>query len=195
MPRVTFVKSARKANPVAAVGESYYWWKFRYGGKRFSKTYPRGSQLTQSAYFGGVRELVERIEDADIQIGEYDTFIEFRDEIVSDIRQLGEEASESRDNMPEGLQEGDTGQMLEARYEACEQAASEIEYMEPEGWEDYTEEKAAFEEWHAAEPDCDVDEQEYIDWQDAEVDDPDDTVEEFDKSEMIDLISSCEDCY
>ena len=38
MPRVHHVKSARKDNPVAKKGESYYWWKFRYGGKRYSKT-------------------------------------------------------------------------------------------------------------------------------------------------------------
>ncbi len=59
MPRVTHVKKARKDNPVCKAGESYYWWKFRYGGKRYSLTRPRPSQLTQSAYFGGLRALCE----------------------------------------------------------------------------------------------------------------------------------------
>jgi hypothetical protein len=50
MPRVHHVKKARKDNPVAKRGESYYWWKFRYGGKHYSLTRPKASQLTQSPY-------------------------------------------------------------------------------------------------------------------------------------------------
>ena len=197
MPRVTHVKSARKANPVAEIGQPYYWWKFRHGGKRFSKTYPRPSQLTQSAYFSGIRSLVEQIEDTEIEMGDNDAFIELRDEITSQLRELGEEANESLQNMPEGLQQGDTGMMLEARYEACEQAADEIEYMELEGWEDYTSEKEAYLDWVAGEPDVGVDTDEYIAWQESEVDDPEETAEGWEDkaSEMVDLVSSCEDCY
>jgi hypothetical protein len=54
MPRVNFVKKARKAIPSSGikVGDSYYWWKFRYGGKFVSKERPRQSQLTQSKLSG-----------------------------------------------------------------------------------------------------------------------------------------------
>ena len=43
MPRVNYVKKARKNNPAVKRGESYFWWKFRYGGKQYSKTRPRQS--------------------------------------------------------------------------------------------------------------------------------------------------------
>ena len=65
MPRVKHVQSARKAIPSAGieVGDSYYWWKFRYGGKRVSKTYPKRSQLTQSLW-SSVYAAQEELEEA-----------------------------------------------------------------------------------------------------------------------------------
>ena len=86
MPRVTFVKSARKDNPVAKKGESYYWWKFRYGGKRYSKTRPRPSQLTQSPYYSQVRSLVEQIEDATVT--DQEQFEELRDAMREELESL-----------------------------------------------------------------------------------------------------------
>lgn len=125
MPRVHYVKAARKENPVAKVGEPYYWWKFRYGGKHFSKTHPKPSQLTQSAYLSQVRELSERLDDADA-----DDLASLVDEIASDLEQLGQECQDSLDNMPEALQEGGTGQLLQERYDACEQASSELQSLD-----------------------------------------------------------------
>jgi hypothetical protein len=53
MARAHFVKKARKAIPGTDIkkGDSYYWWKFRFGGKRTSKTAPKASQLTQSEFW------------------------------------------------------------------------------------------------------------------------------------------------
>jgi hypothetical protein len=45
---------------------------------------------------------------------------------------LGEQAQESFDNMPEGLQQGDTGQMLENRAQACHDAAATLEALADE---------------------------------------------------------------
>ena len=45
------------------------------------------------------------------------------------IRELGEEARGSFDNMPEGLQQGDTGQMLEARADNCESFADSLDSL------------------------------------------------------------------
>lgn len=130
MPKVTFVKAARKDNPVCSAGESYYWWKFRFGGKLYSLKPPRPSQLTQSSYYGGIRSMVEQIEDhkgfdvSDLGI--------LRDDLVEQLTALGDEAEESRENMPEGLQEGDTGQMLQERYEMCQNASGELEGLDLE---------------------------------------------------------------
>lgn len=119
MARAHFVKKARKDNPAVKAGESYYWWEFRYGGKHYSKTPPRPSQLTQSEFLSQMYSFQEQIEDA--------TSIEDIEGLPDEIRQLGEEQIEKKDNMPEGLQEGDTGQLLEERAEAMESWASELE--------------------------------------------------------------------
>ena len=81
MPRVYFVKKARKDYPVGIKkGDSYYWWKFRYGGIHRSKTRPRPSQLTQSEFLSTIYAIIEEIQDVTItdfnSIEELKEFIE-----------------------------------------------------------------------------------------------------------------------
>lgn len=139
MARVHFVEKARKAIPSAGieVGDSYYWWKFMVGGrggaKRVSKTQPTRSQTTQSDFYSAVYDLEDRI--SDLQIEDYATPDDLKselDDIASEIRQLGEEQDEKFNNMPEGLQQGDTGQLLEERRDACEAWADELEAIDVE---------------------------------------------------------------
>lgn len=49
MPHVTFVKKARKDNPVAKKGESYYWWAFMVGGRGGSPSDKRRAPKRRSA--------------------------------------------------------------------------------------------------------------------------------------------------
>ena len=126
MPRVHFVKSARKKNPVADVGESYFWWKFRYGGKRYSLKRPRPSQLTQSPYFSGLRSCVEMVEDWE----DVDDLESLREMVVSDLSDLMDQCQESLDNMPESLQESPTAELLNDRISELESAMNEIESMD-----------------------------------------------------------------
>ncbi len=147
MPRVTHVKSARKDNPVCKKGESYYWWKFRYGGKRYSLTRPRPSQLTQSAYYGGIRSLVEQIEDT--EVNDNDDFTSLRDEISSELETIGSECQENLDNMPEQLQYAPTGELLQERIDACENAQSEVD-----GVEEFDEEEPDIDDYDQECPDC-----------------------------------------
>jgi hypothetical protein len=159
MARVTFVKSARKDNPVAKKGESYYWWKPMVGGrggaKRYSKERPSRSQLTQSEFLSTLYD----IEDG--SMSEAHTPEDFR-EVAEALRELGQEQQEKYDNMPDGLQQGDTGQMLEERASGCDSWADEIDTAADElesaleevdanwqAWEDYDEEDE-----DAEEPDC-----------------------------------------
>jgi hypothetical protein len=144
MPRVTHVKAARKDNPVCKKGESYYWWKFRYGGKRYSLTRPRPSQLTNSAYYGTVRSLVEQVEDASPE--DYDGFIALRDEIGCALEELGQETQDSLDNMPDALQYSPTGELLQNRIDACESGQSDAECVEPEDEDEPTEDEFSSEE-------------------------------------------------
>lgn len=147
MPRVTHVKAARKDNPVCKKGESYYWWKFRYGGKRYSLTRPRPSQLTQSSYFSQLRGLVEQIEDT--AIADNDDFTSLRDEVASELQTIGSEAQESLDNMPESLQYSPTGELLQERVDACENASSEVESVE-----EFDEEEPDSDDFDSECPDC-----------------------------------------
>ncbi|AWY02841.1 hypothetical protein [Alteromonas phage JH01] len=137
MPKVNFVKAARKDNPVAKKGESYYWWAFRYGGKHYSLTPPKASQLTQSEFLSRYYELSE-IEFAD----NLEDLKSQRDEMVETLEELGDMAQESLDNMPDALQEGDTGQMLQERIDGCEEWKGELENLEFECEDDETEEEA-----------------------------------------------------
>lgn len=133
MARATFVKKARKDIPSAGIkaGESYYWWKFKRSGKQFSKTQPKRSQLTQSAFYAALYDLQDEIGDAPAD----DSLGSFAEDIASRLREIGEECQSSLDNMPEGLQQGPTGELLQERIDAMEAAADEvegIEFTEPE---------------------------------------------------------------
>lgn len=128
MARAHFVKSARKDNPVAKKGESYWWWKPMIGGrggpKRYSKERPKPSQMTQSAFLSVIYGAGEQLAEAD----DPETFRT----IAQEVRDAGEEAQGSYDNMPEGLQQGDTGQMLEQRSQSAERWADHIESVADE---------------------------------------------------------------
>ncbi len=132
MPRVNYVKKARKDNPVAKAGEPYYWWKFRYGGKHYSKTPPRPSQLTQSEFLGGVYSAQEQLEDCEDLEQLRDTI----EEVKGNIEALGEEQSDKLYAMPDSLQSGPTGELLENRQSQCEEFCSELENIDTEFDED-----------------------------------------------------------
>ncbi len=135
MPRVTYVKSARKDNPVVKAGEPYYWWKFRHGGKHYSTTRPRPSQLTQSEYLSGIRSLMEQVEDyavRDPATGNFFDPTDLRDTIVPELETLRETCEESLENMPDSLRDSPTGELLQERIDACESAQNELEGMDLE---------------------------------------------------------------
>lgn len=178
MPRVTHVKRARKDNPVCKKGESYYWWKFRYGGKRYSLTRPRASQLTQSAYFGTIYGMQEGIED--YAVDSADDFETLKDDITGQVDDLRDETQGSLDNMPESLTYSPTGELLQERIDALEGIESEIDCIEefefdedefdedeprPEdypvedGYEDDEQYKSDFKEWEERKADHEANEE------------------------------------
>ncbi len=136
MARLHHVKKARKARPEHGIeiGDSFYWWANKTGPyssiKRFSKTVPRPSQMTMSAFLSQQLGLGERLADDLTTNMSFEELTNERDDVVSEIESLGEEQSEKRDNMPEGLQEGPTGELLENRSTECESWASELESVD-----------------------------------------------------------------
>jgi hypothetical protein len=153
MPRVITVEKARKADPRYGieVGDKYYYWVFKNqrgpGTKVKSKTYPRPSQLTRSNFKSQWRSFGEEIADLAVDDGLYDAL----QEIAGRIRELGEECQSSLDNMPEGLQQGSTGEMLQERIDNCDSWASEIEGLDQPELEEI--ERQSFDEFLDEQPD------------------------------------------
>ena len=128
MARAQFAKKTRKAIPDAGikVGDSYYWWKFRFGGKRYSKTAPKRSQLTQSDFYGQIYDIEDEIAELDAD----DSLPSCVEDIASRIREIGDECEEKRGNMPEQLQDSASGELLQERKDACDSAADELEAID-----------------------------------------------------------------
>lgn len=127
MPKVHFVKSARKADPSndIEVGDSYYYWTFRYGGKRKSKTPPSRSQLTQSSFLQQLYDLQDKqwnSEDLESEIQEF----------IQSLEELKDECEISLDNIPEQLREAPAGETLQERIDNLEDWISELESIETE---------------------------------------------------------------
>lgn len=123
MPKVT-KRKARKDYPNAGIkkGDEYFYWKRKTGPASGvtcrSLTAPTPSQLN-SGFAGEAGELEASLDAADDVDGVR--------AVLEEIRTLGEEQQGKFDNMPEGLQQGDTGQLLEERASQCEEWAGEIE--------------------------------------------------------------------
>lgn len=131
MPRLNFVKKARKDNPVAGVkkGESYYWASFRVGRgsfKKFWKERPPRSQLTLSDFLSQIYDL----EDRGFSGESPEDLATERDGMVSDLNQLADECEDKRSNMPESLQYSPTGGLLQARVDGLQSTASEFENVD-----------------------------------------------------------------
>ncbi len=139
MTTATFVKKARKDYPKEGIkkGDSYYWWSFRFGGTHRSKTAPKRSQLTQSNFLSQLYDIEDELNDLSADDGLPDTIAD----LSQRLRALASECEDALSNMPEGLQQGDTGQLLQERADACNSAADELEgvdteYPGPEGDEE-----------------------------------------------------------
>jgi len=127
MPRVHFVKAARTDNAVVKAGESYYWWKFRRGGKRLSKTRPKRSQLTQSEFYSRMYDIEDDVIGAAVADDSLPGVIA---DVVSQLEELRDEQEEKRQNMPDALQDSDSGNMLQERYDGLDSAISEFEQID-----------------------------------------------------------------
>jgi len=124
MARTHYVKKARKDVPNSDIkkGESYYWWKFRFGSKHTSRTPPKQSQLTQSEFLGTIYDIEDRISGLD-----YDDLESEIPDIISELENLREECEEKRGNMPEQLQDSGSGEMLQNRSDSVQEMIDELE--------------------------------------------------------------------
>lgn len=154
MARVTKVDSCRKAQKCdkcgskIKVGEPYLWWKFRFGGKRTrcmdAGCKPRPSDLTQSEFLGTYGDLEQAWNEIDAS-GGIDDAVSAAKGIADDIRTLGDDCQGKLDNMPEQLQYGDVGTLLQERVDGCKNLSSEIESAADEAESNGSEEELASE--------------------------------------------------
>lgn len=135
------VKSARKpqgncgkCGDAIPAGAPYIWWKFRYAGARKRCTKPacapKPADLTQSEFYGSLLTIEDTLNDA-VALFQSDGDAEscaqtFRD-AAEELRNLGAECEDKRSNMPDALQDSDTGSLLEERASECESKADELD--------------------------------------------------------------------
>ena len=117
------LRTARKDYGDIKAGDQYWYVQIKTGPRssrvlRQKEPFKR-SQLTSSEYLSALYDW----EDEKANISDMDDAQDFADRI----RTLGEEQSEKLENMPEGLQQSSSGEMLRERADACENAADEIE--------------------------------------------------------------------
>ena len=138
MARAHFVKKARKDNPVVKAGESYWWWQFLHGSKQYSATRPKPSQLTQGRW-GEVYAVEEDFQVEIAGAGSTDDLQSAVESAGERLNEIADEFEEGLQNMPEQLQEGDTGQRIQERVDALREAADlfeQYEFLEPEDVKD-----------------------------------------------------------
>jgi hypothetical protein len=132
MPRVHKVENARKPDKEQGIkkGDTYYWWKFRYGGKLKSKTYPRPQQLTRSGYKIAMYD-IDDMKQALYASEGASALQEALDSIKESIEELKGECEESLENIPEQLQETcGAGVLLTERIEELESYHSDLEAID-----------------------------------------------------------------
>jgi ElaB/YqjD/DUF883 family membrane-anchored ribosome-binding protein len=109
---------------------------------------------------------MEQIEDT--EVNDNDDFTSLRDEVASELQNIGSECQENLDNMPDQLQYSPTGELLQERIDACENADSEVSCTD-----EFDEEEPEIGDYDQDCPDCDG----TGDNPDYDKDDPDDDVE------------------
>lgn len=145
--KVTKVEKARKDYPEYWIKkwESYYFWSFRYWGKKISKEYPTRRQLTQNWFLLSLYDIEEQLNSVSIYIDEenpQDNIDMERQSILDEIQNLLDEQQDKLDNMPEHLQESSSSwQLLQERIDWLQEWYDEIEGIDIDIDEDLSKEE------------------------------------------------------
>jgi hypothetical protein len=120
-----FHKKAAKDYPQHGIAKGdMYWFAEVKTGPRSSRTIrsknpiPR-SQLTSSSFLSTAYDLSDRLDACQTK--------QDLEDIKSEFEDLREETQGSLDNMPDGLQQGSTGELLQERIDQCEALVGELE--------------------------------------------------------------------
>jgi uncharacterized phage infection (PIP) family protein YhgE len=106
-----------------AKGDMYWFAEVKTGPRSSitirSKTPIPRSRLTASEFLSTAYDLSDRLTDA--------SSLEELNDLKGDFENLRDETQEKLDNMPEGLQQGSTGELLQERIDQIESLLTEIE--------------------------------------------------------------------
>lgn len=115
---------------LVAKGQDYYTWQFKNSPRQYSLKSPTRQQLTQSDYLISVYDLQDRIDE--ISAEDAETLQSLVEDIKSEIESLRDEQEEKRSNMPEHLQDVGSGETLQERYNALDEAVSALDGIDLE---------------------------------------------------------------
>ncbi len=177
MAKVQIVSKSRKelkcgkCGNTIPVGSKYYFATPRYRAKivRCDKCKLRHWETSSSDYILSIGALVE---DWEKDYGVYENVI---DDITSILEEQKDNAESSLENMPEQLQEGETGQLLQERIDSLESAIESLEEINNEDFKDealgefmqVSVDKKAFLDYYK-EKDVDIDIEDYDEDEDNE---------------------------
>ena len=140
--RVYHVKKARKDNPAVKKGESYYWWKFAFGPKKYSKTYPKRSQLTQSYFKSWLWDFEDSFEDRFAKVESSDDLGSILEEVKYELTIMRDEVQANLDNMPLHLQDtSESGMLMQERIDGFDEWLDILNYINLPDDEDWDDEK------------------------------------------------------
>lgn len=134
MGSITLVKKSRKeykcrkCGKVIPKGSSYYrgCLNFHPDIIRCTSCRLKSYEVTSSDYVKSVGPIVEDWRDS------YSLTQEGVEEMISDLEEIRDEQQDHLDNMPEGLQEADTGMLLQDRIDSLESAIDELQNVDIE---------------------------------------------------------------
>lgn len=131
MPKVHFVKRAQKDNPVVKRGESYYWWKFNFGPRMFSKEKPKRYQLTRSDFLAWLWKTEDEFEHKWRGIDDPDDLQEVLDSFCQELEEMSDDLQDRLDGMPDQLKNAATsGMVLQERIEGIGYWVSDLQSVE-----------------------------------------------------------------
>lgn len=132
MAKVQIIQKSRKeykcskCGKVIPVGSKYYKGEINFGPTiiRCSDCKLEAWEVTTSDWQLSTGEIINRWE---VNYGLSDST---PDELRDEIENIMDDQQERLDNMPEGLQEGDVGQLIQERIDACEAAMDELDNID-----------------------------------------------------------------
>lgn len=102
--------------------------KYRHTACRPTRSELTGSEFLQAIY-GAEDSFTAQVADLRAKKVAIEEFEQYIDDAVSELEQARDGCEERREAMPEGLQDSETGQLLEERMEKCNDTISELEEL------------------------------------------------------------------